>query len=90
MLSSTHFNFQSNMVHLLDSHTFGHAMLVYVPNDKTNPKKKKKSFLLCLVWGLRHTNMHKLILFVVKKNHIKFQIFILDETWMMLDELHPY
>lgn len=65
-----------------------HAMWVYVPHDKAN--QKKKSFVLCLVWELRHRNMHKVILFVVKKNLIKFQIFILDETWMMLDELHPY
>ncbi len=89
MLSSTHFNFQWNMVHLLDPHTFGHAMLVYVPNNKTN-QKKKKSFLLCLVWGLRHTNMHKLILFVVKRTSSNFKYsFWIKHGWCW-DEFHPY
>jgi hypothetical protein len=64
-----------------------HAMLVYVPNDKTNPKKR--SFLLCLVWGLRHINMHKVIMFVVKRASSNFKYsFWTKHGWCWMKFIH--
>jgi hypothetical protein len=61
-------------------------LVVYVPNDKTNPKK---SFLLCLVGGLRHRNMHKVILFVVKRTSLNFKYsFWKKHGWCWMNLIH--
>jgi hypothetical protein len=50
---------------------------------------KKKSFFLCLVWGLRHRNMHKVILFVVKRTSLNFKYsFWKKHGWCWMNLIH--
>jgi hypothetical protein len=64
-----------------------HAMLVYVPNDKTN--QKKKVFSCVWFWGLRHRNMHKVILFVVKRTSSNFKYwFWMKHGWCWMNFIH--
>ncbi len=82
MLSSTHFNFQSNIVHLLDSHTFD--MQCSLMCQMTRQTKKNK-ILFCLVWGLRHRNMHKSYCLLLKEPH---QISTIHFGWCWMNFIH--